>query len=152
MLLCVCVCVCVCVCEVAQSCPILCNPMDYSLPGSSTHGIFQARVLEWVAIFFSREIFLTQGSNPGLLYCRQMLYRLSHQGIPYATKREVNFHAIQWTILVLNIHYNSSFGFLKDVLESRYMSLKINGMCVLGTDRWSAGKRSLKAWVVPICH
>ena len=39
--------------EVAQSCPTLCNPMDYSLPGSSTHGIFQARVLEWVAISFS---------------------------------------------------------------------------------------------------
>ena len=39
--------------EVAQSCPTLCNPMDYSLPGSSIHGIFQARVLEWVAIAFS---------------------------------------------------------------------------------------------------
>ena len=39
--------------EVAQSCPTLCNPMDYSLPGSSVHGIFQARVLEWVAIAFS---------------------------------------------------------------------------------------------------
>ena len=36
-----------------QSCPTLCNPMDYSLPGSSTHGIFQARVLEWGAIVFS---------------------------------------------------------------------------------------------------
>ena len=36
--------------EVAQSCPTLCNPMDCSLPGSSIHGIFQARVLEWVAI------------------------------------------------------------------------------------------------------
>ena len=35
---------------VAQSCLILCDPMDYSLPGSSVHGIFQARVLEWVAI------------------------------------------------------------------------------------------------------
>ena len=39
--------------EVAQSCPTLCNPMDCSLPGSSVHGIFQARVLEWVAISFS---------------------------------------------------------------------------------------------------
>ena len=39
--------------EVAQSCPTLRNPMDYSLPGSSVHGIFQARVLEWVAIAFS---------------------------------------------------------------------------------------------------
>ena len=39
--------------EVAQSCPTLCDPMDSSLPGSSIHGIFQARVLEWVAIAFS---------------------------------------------------------------------------------------------------
>ena len=40
-------------CEVAQSCPTLSDPMDYSLPGSSIHGIFQARVLEWGAIAFS---------------------------------------------------------------------------------------------------
>ena len=39
--------------EVAQSCPTLCNPMDLSLPGSSIHWIFQARVLEWDAIAFS---------------------------------------------------------------------------------------------------
>ena len=39
---------------VAQLCLTLCNPMDCSLPGSSVHGIFQARVLEWVAISFSR--------------------------------------------------------------------------------------------------
>ena len=39
--------------EVAQSCPTLRDPMDPSLPGSSVHGIFQARVLEWVAIAFS---------------------------------------------------------------------------------------------------
>ena len=36
--------------EVTQSCPTLSDPMDYSLPGSSVHGIFQARVLEWGAI------------------------------------------------------------------------------------------------------
>ena len=39
--------------EVAQSCPAPSDPMDYSLPGSSIHGIFQARVLEWGAIAFS---------------------------------------------------------------------------------------------------
>ena len=52
---CVCVCcVCVCVCVlVAQSCPTLCDPMDYSSPGSSVHRILQARILEWVAIPFS---------------------------------------------------------------------------------------------------
>ena len=39
--------------EVAQLCPIPCNPMDCSLLGSLAHGIFQARVLAWVAISFS---------------------------------------------------------------------------------------------------
>ena len=39
--------------EVTQSCPTLSDPMDCSLPCSSVHGIFQARVLEWVAIAFS---------------------------------------------------------------------------------------------------
>ena len=40
--------------EVAQSCPTLCDPTDCSLPCSSIHGIYQARILEWVAISFSR--------------------------------------------------------------------------------------------------
>ena len=44
--------------EVAQSCPTLCDPVDCILPGSSVHGILQARILEWVAISFSR------GSSP----------------------------------------------------------------------------------------
>ena len=40
--------------KVAQSCPILCDPMDCSLPGSFVHGILQARILEWIAVPFSR--------------------------------------------------------------------------------------------------
>ena len=47
--------------SVAQSCLTLCDPMDCSLPGSPVHGIFQARVLEWVAISFSRG-----SSHPGI--------------------------------------------------------------------------------------
>ena len=52
--------------EVVQSCPTPSNPMDCSLPGSSIHGIFQARVLEWVAIAFSKhhtEEELNQGTD-----------------------------------------------------------------------------------------
>ena len=52
--------------KVAQSCLTPCNPMDYTV-----HGILQARILEWVAIPFSRGIFPTQGSNTGLPYCRR---------------------------------------------------------------------------------
>ena len=48
--------------EVAQSCPTLRDPMDCSPPGSSAHGIFQARVLEWVAIAFSKSL---QAINAG---------------------------------------------------------------------------------------
>ena len=48
--------------EVTQSCLTLCNPMDYSPQGSSVHGILQARILEWVAIPFSREL------NQGFLH------------------------------------------------------------------------------------
>ena len=44
----------VCVCVCAQLCPTLCKPMDCSPPGSSVHGILQARILEWAAISFSR--------------------------------------------------------------------------------------------------
>ena len=64
-----CVCVYVCV-LVTQSCPTLCDPMDCSCPGSSIHGILQAKMLEWVDIPFSRGSSQPwdriQGSNPGI--------------------------------------------------------------------------------------
>ena len=59
----------------AQSCPTFCDPIDCSLPGSFVRGIFQARIVEWGS-FFLQGIFLTQGSNPGLLHCRWMPYHL----------------------------------------------------------------------------
>ena len=51
-------------CSVAQLCPALCNTMDRRLPHSYVHGIVQARIQEWVAISFSREIFPTPGMEP----------------------------------------------------------------------------------------
>ena len=67
--------------KVAQLCSTLCKPMDYTV-----HEILQARILDWVAFPFSRELSQprnqTQGSNPGLLHCRQILYQLSHKGNP----------------------------------------------------------------------
>ena len=60
------------------------TPMDCSLPGSSAHGILQARILEWVAIPFSRGSSQSrEGSNPGLLHRRQILHYLSHSGYRY---------------------------------------------------------------------
>ena len=66
--------------EVTQSCPTLCDPMHCSPPGSSVQGILQARILEWVAISFSRGSSKPQRLNRGLPHCRQTLYHLSHQG------------------------------------------------------------------------
>ena len=56
--------------------------MDYSLPGSSLHGISQARILEWVAISFSRGSFLTRGLNPCLLHWQADSLPLRHLGSP----------------------------------------------------------------------
>ena len=63
--------------KVAQSCPSLCDPMDYryrTFPGQNT-GVSSCSLLQG--------IFPTQGSNPGFLHCRQILYYLSHQGSPW---------------------------------------------------------------------
>ena len=79
---CVCVRVCVCMCSVAQSCLTLHDAMDCNPPGSSVYGILQARILEWVAMPSSRGSSQQQGSKPGLLHCRWILYCLSHQGSP----------------------------------------------------------------------
>ena len=80
---CVWVCVCVCVCVCVHLCLTLCDPVDCSLPGSSVHGIFWVRILEWVAISYSR------GSSPfrdwTCIFCvscigSRVLYQPSHQG------------------------------------------------------------------------
>ena len=62
---------------VALLCPAPCDPKDYHSPGSSVHGILQARIPEWVAIPFSRDL-PDPGSNPDL-HCKRILYHLSHQ-------------------------------------------------------------------------
>ena len=93
---------------VSQLSKTICDPMDCSPPGSSVHGIFQERVLrvlKWVAIPF----FLTQGLNPSLLHCRQVLYHLSPQGSPLnreeGWKRRKNIlwsnFSLNWTIYIL---------------------------------------------------
>ena len=62
--------------EVAQSCPTLQNPMDCSLQGSSIHGIFQARVLEWGAIAFSRQKAIVHGGCKRVRHNRATLLSL----------------------------------------------------------------------------
>ena len=61
-------------CLVSKSRPTLCSPVDCSPPGSSVHGILQTRLLEQVAIPFSRGLFSNQGSNPLACIGMQILY------------------------------------------------------------------------------
>ena len=69
---------------VIQLCPTLWDPMDCSSP-DYVHGILQARILEWSQSLL-QGIFRTQGLNPGFLYCRWILYSLSHQGNSFIEK------------------------------------------------------------------
>ena len=69
--------------SVAQSCPTRWVPMDYSPPGSSIHGIFPGKNTGVGSHSLLQGILPTQGSNPGLLHCKQILYHLSHQGSPH---------------------------------------------------------------------
>ena len=55
---------------------------DCESMGYTVHGILPARILEWVAFPFSRGIFPTQGLNPGLTHCEQILYQLTYKGSP----------------------------------------------------------------------
>ena len=83
--------------EVAQSCLTLCDPMDCSLPGSSVHGIFQARVLEWGAIAFSNYTYI---------------YYFLKDSSPYKPLQSIYYtrvpHAIQ-QVLISYLFYSSGY-------------------------------------------
>ena len=68
---------------VAQLCPTVCHPMDCGPPGSSVQGILQARILEWVAIPFSKGYSWPRDQS------RQILYYLSHQRSPFECQNEL---------------------------------------------------------------
>ena len=85
--------------EVAQSCLTLCDPMDCSLPSSSVHGIVQARILEWVAIFFSRgsswptdwsRVSSIEGRNFTVWATRQILFNMK-----YLLNVQMRFHEVE---------------------------------------------------------
>ena len=74
-------------CLVAQLSLILCNPMDCSPPGSSVHGDSPGKNTGVGCHALCQGIFPTQGSSPGLLHCRWILYHLSHQESPRILKQ-----------------------------------------------------------------
>ena len=69
-------------CLVTQLCLTLCSPMDCSLPGSSVHGILQARILEWVAISSSKGSSQPRDQAQVSHVAGGFFYHLSHQGSP----------------------------------------------------------------------
>ena len=70
-------------CLVAQLCLTLCDPFDYSPPGSSLHGDSPGKNTGMGCYALLQGNFPTQGWNPGCPHCRQILYHLSHQGGPF---------------------------------------------------------------------
>ena len=90
---------CYVLCLVAQSCLTLCDPMNISLSGSSVHGDSPGKNTEVGCHTLLQGIFPIQGSNPGLLNCKQILYHLSHQGIlewvayPWATREAQEYRS-----------------------------------------------------------
>ena len=119
--------------KVVQSCPTLCNLVDYTV-----HGILQARILEWVAFSLLQGIFPTQGSNPGLPHCRWIVYQLSHKGSPGEC------------IFILNINMMASESLrkvsvsLRLNLDVREQSLSLERNPLLKPHLWTPLESTLK--------
>ena len=77
-------------CLVTQSCPTLCNPIDCSLPDSFAHGDSPGNKTGVGCHALLQGSFPTQGLNPDIPQCRQILYHLSHQGSPIKGRITVN--------------------------------------------------------------
>ena len=101
--------------------------MDCNPPGS-VYGIIQVRILEWVAIPFHQEIFPTQGSNLGLLNCRQILYLLSHQVSLVEQRKHINLAFLSHLLTT-----GKTTALTRQTLVSKVMSLCFR-ICCLG---WS---------------
>ena len=96
--------------EVAQSCLTLSDPMDCSLPGSSIHGIFQARVLEWGAIAFSKHL-LSTIQNECLNFTLSPV--LSRTLPPVAQLTTVKFREVQYLLLVTELAGSSTVSWIQ---------------------------------------
>ena len=111
-----------CKVQVTQLCLTLCDPTDYTSPWDSpgqNTGVGSLSLLQ--------EIFTTQGSNPGLLHCRPILYQLSHKGSPRGDNRdtqiyllylcaqkktfwvEVSVHHIRYLLIASKLHGDLSY-------------------------------------------
>ena len=108
--------------EVAQSCPTLCNPMDCSLPGFSVHGIFQARVLEWAAISFSRGS--SQPRDQTLVSCiasRRFTVWATREVSP--AQSNYKWHFLHWALFSVLLWWGSGHDVLP-VSQSSFSQIK----------------------------
>ena len=120
----------ICCYLVAQSCPTLCDPMDGSPPGSSVHGILQARILEWVAISFSRGSSQLRDQTHSLLPWMADSLPLSYQGSPF-------------TMVVICSVKNPAGAFLLFMLHFSVSLLEIPGITSKGSCCYSVAKSCL---------
>ena len=145
---------------VTESCPTLATPMDCSPPGSSVHGILQARILEWVAISFSRGSFQPRDQICLYVSCIgwQILYHLHYLGKKYSTAVEkhlfcytgssVNMLSCISTLAFIcwcwswNIKYFGHLMWRIYSLEKTLMLGKIEGR----RRRWQQRMRWLMSW------
>ena len=144
----------------------LCDPIRYSPPGSSVHGILQARILEWKkkntgvgCHSLLQGLFLTQGSNPGLLHCKQILYCLSHQGSPPYLREIKHKTARKQSIISLTM----TAQYLNKMLQKfhhrcpiiKYFLLNISVQVSPLTDKFGIGNRGFllnvyqRGWMLP---
>ena len=118
---------CMCMCgKLLQLCPTLCDPMDYSLPGSSVHGIFQEGILEWVAIPFSRGSSQPRDRTHMSCFLRWQAGSLPHVcSAKYITTHYSFWYILQWT----KICSKNMFNF-KNVMQPKNTInlLKENGL------------------------
>ena len=117
--------------KVALSCLTLCDPMDYVV-----HGIFQARILEWVAFSFSRRSSQPRDCTLVLPYCRQILYQLNHKGNPllvieflfhltvWLPGRKTTFPSPSFYSVPLWLQSSQPYGRGSDAWNLRFLSLK----------------------------
>ena len=90
--------------EVTQSCPTLCDSMDFSPPGSCVHGIFQVTILEWVAIFFSGDLLEIPGVEHGSLALQADSLPSEPQGKP--SLAEIGLYSLFVLASFASIHGN----------------------------------------------
>ena len=125
-----------CKCWSLQLCLTVCNAMDCSPPGSSVHGILQAKILEWVAIPFSRESSeprdQTHISNPHLLHCRQILYHLSYQGSPWRGRDGNIKNVAHNLVLHESSHWPMRGCWPKHTLKGIRGEVQDEALCALG--------------------